>query len=188
VQSFEERELREALAARRGRRVQHLVVMGVTGTGKTTVARLLADRLGWTFAEGDDFHPPANVAAMAAGTPLTDEDRAPWLRTIRDWVAEQDAAGVSTVVTCSALRRRYRDVLASAPGDVRFVHLTGDPALVGERMAARVDHFMPVSLLPSQLATLEPLEADEHGVAVAVTASPQDVAQAALTALGLAGG
>jgi gluconokinase len=161
----------------------HLVVMGVSGTGKTTVGRLLADRLGWVFAEGDDFHPPANVASMQAGVPLDDAARLPWLREIRDWTAEQDRAGRSTVVTCSALRVVYRDVLREAPGRTRFVHLVGDAALVGARMSLRTDHFMPPSLLPSQLATLEPLGAGEDGLVVPVDGPPAQVADAALRAL-----
>ncbi|MGC5166063.1 gluconokinase [Luteimicrobium sp. DT211] len=163
----------------------HLVVMGVSGTGKTTVGRLLADRLGWAFAEGDAFHPPANVARMQAGTPLDDAARLPWLRAIRDWTAEQDAAGTSTVVTCSALRTTYRDVLREAPGRTRFVHLVGDASLVGTRMQQRAGHFMPPSLLPSQLATLEPLGVAEDGVVVPVDGPPAQVAETALSALGL---
>ncbi len=146
----------------------HVVVMGVAGTGKSTVARALAERLGWPFGEGDDLHPAANVAKMAAGIPLEDADRWPWLDAIAAWTAEQAAAGNSTIVTCSALRRTYRDRLrAAAPGTV-FVHLVGSPALLAERMTARKDHFMPTSLLGSQLETLEPLEADEPGFTVDV--------------------
>ena len=159
--------------------------MGVSGTGKTTIGRLLADALGWTFAEGDDFHPPANVASMQAGIPLDDAARLPWLRAIRDWTAEQDAARRSTVVTCSALRVVYRDVLREAPGRTRFVHLVGDAALVGSRMSLRTDHFMPPSLLPSQLATLEPLGAGEDGLLVPVDGPPAQVADSALRALTL---
>jgi len=165
--------------------VQHLVVMGVAGSGKTTVAQGIARRLGRTFAEADDFHPATNVAKMAAGTPLTDEDRAPWLAELAAWVTAQDRAGRDTVVTCSALRRTYRDVLRTAEGDVRFVHLAGDPALIGDRMAQRTDHFMPVALLPSQLATLEPLEDDEPGVVVPIGGTPDEVVDEALRALGL---
>jgi gluconokinase len=166
--------------------MQHLVVMGVAGSGKSTAARLLAQRLGWLCAEGDDFHPATNVARMAAGIPLTDDERWPWLRAIAAWIAEQDEAGTNSVVTCSALKRSYRDVLAAAGGRVRFVHLVGDPALLAERMGRRTDHFMPPSLLPSQLATLEPLAPDEDGVVVPIGASPEAVADGALRALGLA--
>ncbi|HEY3408532.1 MAG TPA: gluconokinase [Propionicimonas sp.] len=146
----------------------HVVVMGVAGTGKSTIARALAERLGWPFGEGDDLHPAANVAKMAAGIPLDDADRWPWLDAISAWTAEQAAAGNSTIVTCSALRRAYRDRLRAAAPDTVFVHLVGSPALLAERMTARKDHFMPTSLLASQLETLEPLEADEPGFTVDV--------------------
>ena len=143
-----------------------VVVMGVSGVGKTTVGRGVAAALGWTYAEGDDFHPEANVARMAAGIPLTDEDRWPWLRSIGAWMSEEIAAGRSAVVTCSALRRSYRDVLREGRPEVLYCHLTADPDLVSERVSRRTDHYMPASLLPSQLATLEPLEPDEPGVEV----------------------
>jgi gluconokinase len=159
--------------------------MGVAGSGKTTVAALLAERLGWPTAEADEFHPAANVAKMAAGTPLTDDDRWPWLRAIATWIGEQDDAGRSSIVTCSALKRAYRDVLAAAPGRVRFVHLAGDASLIAERMGHRTGHFMPTALLPSQFATLEPLEPDEDGVTVTVDAPPATVADEVLRALDL---
>ena len=143
----------------------HLVVMGVAGCGKSTVAKALQERLGWIVAEGDDYHPASNIAKMSSGIPLTDEDRWPWLDTIAAWTAEQDRAGLPTIVTCSALRRVYRDRLRAAPGRTVFVHLTGTPELLTARMSARTDHFMPPTLLPSQLATLEPLQADEEGIA-----------------------
>jgi carbohydrate kinase (thermoresistant glucokinase family) len=146
----------------------NLVVMGVAGTGKSTVARALAARLGWPFCEGDDLHPAANVAKMAAGIPLEDADRWPWLDAIAAWAAEQAAAGSSTIITCSALRRTYRDRLRAGAADTVFVHLVGSPDLLAERMTARKDHFMPASLLRSQLETLEPLEADEPGFTVDV--------------------
>lgn len=164
---------------------QHVVVMGVAGSGKTTVAHILGERLGWVVAEADEFHPASNVAKMAAGHPLTDEDRWPWLAAIAAWIGEQDAAGRSSVVTCSALKRSYRDVLAAAPGRVRFLHLAGSPELIGDRMTHRTGHFMPTTLLPSQFATLEPLEPDEDGVTVPVSVSPNSVVDAALVALGL---
>ncbi len=159
--------------------------MGVSGVGKTTVAKGLATALGWTYAEGDAFHPEANVAKMAAGTPLTDEDRWPWLRGIGDWMSEEIAAGRSAVVTCSALRRVYRDLLREGRPEVVFCHLTAAPDLVGERISHRTDHYMPASLLPSQLATLEPLQPDEPGVVVSVEADASAVIARALAALDL---
>lgn len=147
----------------------HLVVMGVAGSGKSTLARALSEKLDWVFAEGDGFHPEANIAKMSAGQPLDDEDRWPWLDRIVTWVADEDAQGHSTVVTCSALKRAYRDRLATAPGRTVFLHLVGSPELLGARMAARSGHFMPASLLPSQFATLEPLELGtrgEHGFTI----------------------
>ena len=165
--------------------IQHLVIMGVAGSGKTTLADLLDDRLGRLYAEADEFHPQANIDKMAAGTPLTDEDRWPWLDAIRDWLTEQTRAGRSAIVTCSALKRVYRDVLRQAEGRVRFVHLTAPPTLLEDRMAHREGHFMPTTLLPSQLATLEPLDPDEDGVSVVVDVPPEEVADRALVALGL---
>ncbi len=159
-----------------------VVVMGVSGCGKTTVAELLAHRLGWTLAEADDFHPAANKAKMAAGIPLTDEDRRPWLTALRDWIDESPG---STVITCSALKRSYRDLFASARARVRFLHLHGDPELIRSRMARRRGHFMPTLLLDSQLATLEPLQPDEPGVVVDIADSPAAIVDAAITELGL---
>ncbi|HLL35258.1 MAG TPA: gluconokinase [Streptomyces sp.] len=158
-----------------------VVVMGVAGTGKTTIGPLLAARLGVPYAEGDDFHPQANIAKMTAGTPLTDEDRLPWLDAIGGWA--DGRAGLGGVVSCSALKRSYRDRLrAAAPGLV-FVHLTGDRALIEDRMSHRQGHFMPTALLDSQFATLEPLEADEAGVAVDVSGGPEEIAERAVRAL-----
>nr|WP_314844744.1 gluconokinase [uncultured Microbacterium sp.] len=148
-----------------------LVFMGVAGSGKSTAASLLAARLGWDFAEGDDLHPAANVAKMAAGHPLDDDDRAPWLRLIADWIDAHVAAGRPGIVTCSALRRRYRDVLRHE--NVVFVHFTGDRALILERMQSREGHFMPTALLDSQLATLEPLDADERHIDVDIALPPE---------------
>lgn len=141
----------------------HVVVMGVAGAGKTTVSAALAERLGWMLAEADEFHPQSNIDKMASGVPLTDEDRWPWLGSIRDWMSGQAAAGRSTVLTCSALKRSYREFLAEADGRVVFAHLDGSPELLAERMATRAGHFMPTGLLPSQLATLEPLTGGELG-------------------------
>lgn len=151
----------------------HLVVMGVSGTGKSTVAKALQERLGWLFAEGDDLHPASNVAKMAAGIPLDDADRWPWLDAIAAWTSGQAAEGHSTIVTCSALRRAYRDRLReAAPGTV-FVHLVGSPELLAERMGGRKGHFMPASLLASQLDTLEPVQPDEPGFTVDVDATTE---------------
>lgn len=164
---------------------QHLVVMGVSGTGKTTVARELTRLLGWDFLEGDDLHPQANVAKMASGVPLTDEDRAPWLDSLAAWTTARHDEGRSTVLTCSALRRRYRDVLrAGAPG-TSFAHLVGDPELLLERMTGRSGHFMPASMLRSQLDTLEPLEPDEAGRTFDVADPPDVIAVRVMDVLGL---
>ncbi|CAM3624350.1 gluconokinase [Isoptericola cucumis] len=154
---------------------EHLVVMGVSGSGKTTIAGLLAERLGHDLAEADEFHPPANIEKMSAGTPLTDADRAPWLAAIREWLDHESDAGRAAVVTCSALKRSYRDELRRARGRVRFVHLDGDPDLLAERITHRSGHFMPPTLLPSQLATLEPLDADEDGTTVDIADSPDEI-------------
>lgn len=160
-----------------------LVVMGVSGCGKTTVAMGLADRLGWEFAEGDDFHPQANVDKMHAGQPLTDEDRWPWLRKIAEWIAGAENDEKPGIVTCSALKRSYRDVLRS-PG-VIFVHLTASKALLEARISARKGHFMPSDLLQSQLDTLEPLQDDEEGIVVDVAADPDEIVDGILTELTL---
>ncbi|MFH9074352.1 gluconokinase [Streptomyces alboflavus] len=158
-----------------------VVVMGVAGTGKTTVGPLLAARLGVPYAEGDDFHPEANIAKMSAGTPLTDDDRWPWLDAIGEWA--HGRAGLGGVVSSSALKRSYRDRLrAAAPGLV-FVHLTGDRALIEERMRGRKGHFMPTALLDSQFATLQPFGADEAGVDVDVAGTPAEIADRAAHAL-----
>jgi gluconokinase len=164
---------------------RHVVVMGISGSGKTTIATALAERLGWTFAEADEFHPAANIEKMSAGTPLTDDDRWPWLEAMRDWMSGEARVGRSTVVTCSALKRSYRDLLDGADGDVRFVHLSGDPELIRERMKTRSGHFMPASLLPSQISTLEPLEDDEQGFALDNTGTPAEVVTRIVDELGL---
>lgn len=159
-----------------------VVVMGVSGTGKTTVGRLLAEALGLPYAEGDAFHSAANVAKMAAGTPLDDADRWPWLDAVGDWMGDRAGHG-GGVVAASALKRSYRDRLrAAAPGAV-FVHLTAERALIERRMAARTGHFMPAVLLDSQFATLEPLQDDELGLAVEVSGSPEEITGRALAAL-----
>jgi gluconokinase len=158
-----------------------VVVMGVAGTGKTTIGPLLAARLGVPYAEGDDFHPPANIAKMSAGIPLDDEDRWPWLDAIGAWA--QRRAGFGGVVSSSALKRAYRDRLRAAAPGIVFVHLTGDRSLIEDRMSHRQGHFMPTALLDSQFAALQPLEQDEPGVAVDVSGSPEDITARAVSAL-----
>lgn len=132
-----------------------LVVMGVSGAGKTTVASALARQLGWTFQEGDTLHPPANIARMTAGIPLTDADRGPWLAAVAEWIDRRRAAGMPGIITCSALRRAYRDVIVGGRPDVGLVHLHGSRQLLAARLATRQGHFMPASLLESQCDTLE---------------------------------
>lgn len=138
-----------------------IVVMGVCGCGKTTVGNALGDKLGIPFRDGDEFHPQANVEKMAAGHPLNDDDRRPWLATISRWLAEHAETGA--VVGCSALKKMYRDQIREAAPDVVFCHLAGPMEVSAERVAARVDHFMPASLVQSQYDTLEPLDTDEAG-------------------------
>ncbi|QEV44291.1 gluconokinase [Streptomyces vinaceus] len=159
-----------------------LVVMGVAGTGKTTVGRLLADALGLPYVEGDAFHPAANVAKMSAGIPLDDADRWPWLDAIGARLRARPA-GEGAVLASSALKRAYRDRLRSAAPDAVFVHLAGDRALIERRMAERTGHFMPAALLDSQFAALEPLQRDEAGVVVDVSGSPEEITERALAAL-----
>jgi gluconokinase len=167
--------------------IEFVVVMGVSGSGKTTLGKALADRLRWAFCEGDDLHPPANVAKMSRGEPLTDHDRWPWLEAIGSWLDERSAEGTSAVITCSALRRAYRDLLREGRPGLVFCHVTAPPELIGDRVEHREGHYMPPSLLPSQLATLEPLAADEPGVTVSAGGSPEDVLADALRGLGLDG-
>ena len=160
-----------------------LVVMGVSGAGKTTVAEGVATRLGWEFTEGDSFHPKANVEKMAAGHPLTDEDRRPWLHALADWIGGQEEAGADSVLTCSALKRSYREILTSGHPSVLFVDVEVDEATLRSRLQQRKGHYMPASLLDSQLAALEPLHADEPGITVSGDAAPPDVVASVLTAL-----
>ncbi len=160
-----------------------VVVMGVSGSGKTTIAEALAERLGWEFTEGDSHHPPANVEKMRAGTPLDDADRAPWLDRLAGWISEREAGGRSVVLTCSALKRRYRDRLREGNDAVWFVHVDVPEDELARRMAARTGHYMPASLLGSQLAALERLDADEPGVTVSGTGDPPAVTEAVLAAL-----
>jgi len=148
-----------------------ILLMGVSGSGKTTVGRLLASQMGWEFADGDDYHPAANVQKMRNGIPLTDADRAPWLRTLRDLIAVWIAAGKSAVLACSALKRSYREELRVSP-DVQVVYLRGTPQLLQARLHARVGHFMTERMLQSQLATLEE---PEDAVVVEIDRSPEEI-------------
>lgn len=162
-----------------------LVVMGVSGCGKSTVAAQLSERLQWPFLEGDSLHPPANLAKMEAGHPLTDEDRGPWLALIADWIAGQLDAGEDGVVTCSALKRSYRDVLDRRGAGVTFVYLAGHRETLEDRMAARTGHFMPRSMLASQLDALEEPQPDESAIRVAIEQSPEQIVAGVVAGLGL---
>lgn len=162
-----------------------VIVMGVSGSGKTTLAQGIASVMGWPFAEGDDFHSDANVVKMRQGEALTDEDRWPWLEEVGSWISARERAGESAVVTCSALRRVYRDLLRQGRPHVRFLHVTVPDDVIRDRLQTRPGHYMPPSLLPSQLATLEPLAEDEPGVVVTNEGSTAQVLDRALGALGL---
>lgn len=149
-----------------------IVVMGVSGSGKTTVGRSLAAALGWTFYEGDEAHPPDNLRKMAAGTPLADADRLPWLRELRRLIESCLAAGEDAVLACSALKESYRGILAGGLEGVCFVHLAGDPSLIAERLEHRQGHFMKAGMLASQLAVIEP---PTDGISVEVEGSPEEI-------------
>lgn len=165
----------------------HVVVMGISGSGKTTLAVALARTLGLPYAEADEFHPATNIEKMRSGVPLTDEDRLPWLASIREWMTQHAAHGSGSVVTCSALKREYRDLLRGADGRVLFLEVKADPAVIEERINHRQGHFMPASLLPSQMATLQSLAPDEDGVGLENSGTVEDLEQAALAALRAAG-
>jgi carbohydrate kinase (thermoresistant glucokinase family) len=160
------------------------VVMGVCGCGKSEVGRRLAAAAGLRFLEGDAYHAPENVAKMAAGIPLNDDDRADWLRRLRDEIAAARARGEGVVLACSALKRRYRDLLRSADPGLRFAHLSGTRDLIAARMGARAGHYMPLSLLDSQLRDLEPLAADEPGLRLDISQSPPALAEEILRSYG----
>jgi gluconokinase len=147
-----------------------LIVMGVSGSGKSTIAEALAARLNWRFEDGDSFHPAANVAKMESGQPLTDDDRWPWLQAIAGEIDRSIDAGTPLIVACSALKRAYRDVLVHGRNDVAIIYLDGSKELIAERLRVRKNHFMPPGLLDSQFATLEPPRADEHAIAVSIDA------------------
>lgn len=159
-----------------------VLVMGVAGSGKTTIGAMLAGRLGWAYAEADEFHPPANVEKMRKGIPLTDEDRRPWLMAIADWMRKQTEPAV---VTCSALKRAYRDMLRRARPDLKLVYLDGSRELIGQRMFTRHGHFFPKELLESQFRDLEPPGPDEDALVVSIDAPPEQVVEEIIQRLGL---
>jgi gluconokinase len=154
-----------------------LILMGVSGSGKSTIAAQLAERLHWTYEDGDRFHPKSNVDKMSAGHPLSDEDRRPWLQAIADEIDRIGAAGEHAVITCSALKHAYRDILVHGRSDVRIVYLNGTPELIAGRLAKRKDHFMPPSLLESQFKTLEPPMPAEHPISVSIDASVEAIVE-----------
>lgn len=166
-----------------------LLIMGVSGSGKTTVGAMLAGRLQWPYAEADDFHPPENLRKMRAGEPLTDADRLPWLQAIGAWIDEQIATGKPGVVSCSALKRSYRDILRGPDGrnraQLKLIYLAGDRELIARRMAARHGHFFPMSLLDSQLRDLEPPGPDEHAIVVPIGGTPAEMTDEILNKAGL---
>lgn len=164
-----------------------LIVMGVSGSGKSTIAEALGQRLGWRFEDGDGFHPPSNVEKMRAGHPLTDEDRWPWLNAIADEIARVCERREHVIIACSALKHAYRDVLLRGRDDVRFVFLKGTKELIAERLAQRKGHFMPPGLLASQFETLEPPEASEHVITVSIDETVEAIVDGIVRQLKLGG-
>jgi gluconokinase len=161
-----------------------VVVMGVSGAGKSTVGRLLAGHLRCEFRDADSFHPTANIEKMRRGESLTDDDRWPWLNAIAAWIAERRAAGETGVVTCSALKRAYRDIVTDTQSaDVRLVYLKGDFDLIAARLKARKGHFMPPELLRSQFDALEEPSADEHAITASIDATPEEIAERVMSHL-----
>jgi gluconokinase len=162
-----------------------LVVMGVSGSGKSTIAAMLAHRLHWIYEDGDWFHPQSNIEKMHHGEPLNDADRGPWLHAIADWIDATRLNHHHGIVACSALKRAYRDILIGDRNDVCLVFLKGDRDLIARRVAARADHFMPASLLDSQFKTLEEPAADERAIVVSVAPHPREIVEAIVRKLGL---
>jgi gluconokinase len=160
-----------------------VIIMGVSGSGKSTIGTLLALRLHWEYEDADWFHPAANIEKMHNGTPLTDADRLPWLKAIAAWIDQSRQAGRHGVIACSALKRRYRDILIGDRTDVDLVYLKGDEALIARRIATRHEHFMPPSLLHSQFAALEEPTPDEHPIVVSIAPPPREVVAKILAAL-----
>ena len=171
--------------APRRQRITTIVLMGVAGVGKSSVMGALAKRLGWPTLEGDELHPASNVTKMAAGVPLTDADRQPWLERVAAWIGERESGRTSSIVTCSALRQAYRDQLRRGHPSVWFVHLVAPTEIVADRILRREGHFMPAGLLASQLETLEPLAPDEPGWTVDSVASPDEIADRIVAAFRL---
>lgn len=165
------------------KRISVIILMGVSGSGKSTVGALLAQRLHWEFADADWFHPASNVDKMHKGIPLTDEDRWPWLDAIAAWIDQIRRGGGHGVVTCSALKRRYRDVLIGDRSDVRLVYLKGDETLIARRIATRHEHFMPPSLLHSQFTALEEPGVDEMPITISIEPPPREIVDQVLVAL-----
>lgn len=168
------------IAGGQGGSVLRYVVMGVSGCGKSEIGARLAARLGYPHLEGDRYHSPGNIEKMAAGIPLNDDDRRDWLARIAEAIAEARRVEAGLVISCSALKRAYRDMFRDADPDLFFVHLAGDRELISQRMLSRPNHFMPVSLLDSQLKALEPLAADERGIQLDITLAPDDIVRRAL--------
>jgi gluconokinase len=157
--------------------VSVLVVMGVSGSGKSTIAAMLAHRLHWLYEDGDWFHPKKNIEKMHHGEPLNDEDRWPWLHAIADWIDATRRSGNHGIVACSALKRAYRDILIGSRTDVRLIYLKGDPDLIARRVAARADHFMPPQLLDSQFRVLQEPAADERPITVKIAPHPREIVE-----------
>ena len=158
-------------------KISVLVVMGVSGSGKSTIGAMLAHRLHWLYEDGDWFHPKRNIEKMHHGEPLTDEDRWPWLHAIADWIDATRHSGNRGIVACSALKRSYRQILIGTRRDVRLIYLKGDQGLIARRVAARADHFMPPALLDSQFAALEEPAADERPITISVAPHPREIVE-----------
>ena len=160
-----------------------LIIMGVSGCGKTTIAELLSRELGWDYRDGDEFHPKSNVEKMHSGTPLTDDDRWPWLKAIAAWIDEKRQAGAHAIVTCSALKKGYRDILIGPRKDVALIYLKGTEELIAARLSKRKHHFMPKGLLQSQFQTLQEPGPDEHPITVSISPTPEEIVAAILAEL-----